>query len=264
VPFITKAFNYGKECMIIGPKKNLYITSYPVEKVNDACALMTQLYGIPSIVVPNFLNLTLCPSNQIIHPGRVYSFFKSWDGKTPFNKEDMPLLYEEIDEDSANEIQLLDDEIQAIKMALVKQFPQIDLSMVKPIKDRICQMYEGQISDTSSLQKVFSTNKGYKKITFPMIPTDKTGDKVTLNLKARFFWEDMPFGCIILKNIGLLVGVPTPNIDKQIQFHQKFMPVKYLDKANKLIKESLKDTGAPLRYKVDTVDELVKTSLPRL
>lgn len=104
VPFICKAHDYGKRCTIIGPKKDLYVTSYPVEKVQDACKLMTLLYGIPSLVVPNFLSLTLTPSNQIIHPGRVYSFFKNWDMKTPFDKSKMPLLYEEIDDDSANEI----------------------------------------------------------------------------------------------------------------------------------------------------------------
>jgi len=97
-----------------------------------------------------------------------------------------------------------------------------------------------------------------------MVPVDKDGQKVTLNLKARFFWEDMPFGCVILKNIGELVGVPTPHIDKQIQFHQKFMPIKYLDSANKFIKESLKDTGAPVRYNVHTADALVESSLPKL
>lgn len=97
--------------MIIGPKKTLYLTSYPVEKVHEVCQKMSLLYYIPCIVVPNFLSLTLCPSNQIIHPGRVYSFFKDWDGKSTFKKSEMPLLYEEIDDDSAREIQLLDNEI---------------------------------------------------------------------------------------------------------------------------------------------------------
>lgn len=250
--------------MIIGPKKNLYVTAYPIEKIPDACQLTSLLYGIPSKVVPNFLSLTLTPSNQIIHPGRVFSFFKNWDGKTPFNKEEMPLLYEELDEDSAKEIQLLDNEIQEIKKALLKKYPNIDLSMVMPIKERIEMMYKGQIKDTSSLQKVFTTNQGYTKVTFPMIPVDKKGEKVTLNLKARFFWEDMPFGCIVLKNIGQLVEVETPNIDKQIQFHQKFMPIKYLDECNQLIRESLEETGAPVRYNVETADALVESSLPKL
>jgi len=53
-----------------------------------------------------------------------------------------------------------------------------------------------------------------------MVPVDsKVPEKVTLNLKARFFWEDVPFGLVILKDIGNLVGVKTPNIDRMIVFH---------------------------------------------
>ena len=81
VPFICKAFNYGKECNIIGPKKHLYLTSFPLENVHYACSAMSLAYGIPTIPIPGFLNLTLTPSNQIIHPGRVYAHFKNWDGK---------------------------------------------------------------------------------------------------------------------------------------------------------------------------------------
>ena len=57
--------------------------------------------------MPNFLNMTLCPSNQIIHPGRVYGFFEllhKWDGKKTFDSAKMPLLYEDLDEGSAQEI----------------------------------------------------------------------------------------------------------------------------------------------------------------
>lgn len=127
VPFLCKVVNYGKEVNIIGPKKHLYVTSYPVERVHEVCSLMSLAYFIPSVPMPNFLSLTLCPSNQIIHPGRVYGFFKDWDGKTPFNAKDMPLLYEGLDQVSADEIQYLDDEIQAIKKALLQKYPTLDL-----------------------------------------------------------------------------------------------------------------------------------------
>ena len=73
-------------------------------RVHEVCTLMTLAYFIPSVPLPNFLSLTLCPSNQIIHPGRVYGFFKDWDGKTPFNAKEMPLLYEGLDQQSADEI----------------------------------------------------------------------------------------------------------------------------------------------------------------
>ena len=55
----------------------------------------------------------------------------------------MPLLYEDLTEEGAHEIQLLDNEIQAIKTALTKKFPSLKLPQVLPIAERICAMYDG-------------------------------------------------------------------------------------------------------------------------
>ena len=124
-------------------------------------------------------------------------------------------------------------------------------------------MYDGQVSDTSSLKRVFNTNIGYSRVPFPMIPADKTGEKVTLNLNARFFWEDVPFGLVILKDIAQLLGVKTPHTDKQIIFHQKFMPVKYIcEKTGQFLdNEAVKQSGAPRAYGIKTADDLVAMSL---
>jgi len=132
-----------------------------------------------------------------------------------------------------------------------------------PIKERIISMYDGQVSDTSSLKRVFNTNIGYSRVPFPMIPADKTGEKVTLNLNARFFWEDVPFGLVILKDIAQLLGVKTPHTDKQIIFHQKFMPVKYIcEKTGQFLdNEAVKQSGAPRAYGIKTADDLVAMSL---
>jgi len=37
VPFICKVINYGQDINIIGPKKSLYATAYPLDKVHYAC-----------------------------------------------------------------------------------------------------------------------------------------------------------------------------------------------------------------------------------
>lgn len=48
-----------------------------------------------------------------------------------------------------------------------------------------------------------------------------------------------------------------------IIFHQKFMPVKYIDETTKEFIESdaLKNSGAPRRYGIKTIEDLVSTSL---
>jgi len=96
-----------------------------------------------------------------------------------------------------------------------------------------------------------------------MVPKDpKRPDRVVLNKNARFFWEDVPFGLVILKDVGNILGVPTPNCTKQIVWHQKFMPVKYVDPATgEFLPGALENTGAPSRYGIKTAEELVSTSL---
>ena len=93
-----------------------------------------------------------------------------------------------------------------------------------PLKDRVLTMYKGQVDDDSSLKRIFNTNKGYSRVPFPMMPVAGQDTKniksedlnVKLNFNARFFWEDMPFGLVILKDIGNIVGVQTPNITRNI------------------------------------------------
>lgn len=184
---------------------------------------------MPCVPIPSFLNLTLCPSNQIIHPGRVTGFFEQFPEQCckVFKKKELPLLYEDLDQRSADEIEALDNEIQAIKKAILKAYPQVNLDQVMPLKDRICTMYNGQVGDRTSLKSVFNTNNGYKHVPFPMIPVEgqdvariPAGEElVKLNLNARFFWEDLPYGLVILKDIGNIVGVSTPAVTRNIIFH---------------------------------------------
>ena len=123
VPFLCKATKYGSEAEIFGPKNYLCVTAYPTSKQDKVALFTTLLWSTPCRTVPNFLSLTLTPSNQIIHPGRVYGYFKDWDGKKGFDPSKLPRLYGELDEESANQIQLLDDEIQAIKRAILFKYP---------------------------------------------------------------------------------------------------------------------------------------------
>jgi hypothetical protein len=133
-----------------------------------------------------------------------------------------------------------------------------------PLKDRILTMYSGSVSDSSSLKRIFNTNKGYSRVPFPMIPVPgqdmkntQAGDVlVKLNLNARFFWEDLPYGLVILKDIGNIVGVSTPNITRNIIFHQRHMPVKYVDESSgKFIQSTLlAKTGAPSAYGITSIE----------
>ena len=53
--------------------------------------LMGVLLGMPMIEMESFLNISLAPSNQLLHPGILYAQFRDWDG-TPLTEA--PLFYE--------------------------------------------------------------------------------------------------------------------------------------------------------------------------
>jgi len=54
---------YGKSIRIIGPKKILYAVASPIERKEEICNLMEILFTIPTVPLPNFLSITLTPSN---------------------------------------------------------------------------------------------------------------------------------------------------------------------------------------------------------
>jgi opine dehydrogenase len=267
IPWICKITRYGEEARIIGPKDRLFVASYPVDRKDDIASKIETLFDIPCGTVPNFLNLTLTPSNQIIHPARYYGIFRDWDGKRTYSKEELAArngltLYETIDELSAEILKCLDNELQQIKLALLQRYPQLDLSFVPPIDERIHEQYGNQISDKSSLRSTFATNQGYRGCATPL--KEVGPNKFIPALESRLFWEDIPYGLCILKNLAEMLGnFPTPMLDKMIRWHQQWMGKEYLMADNQLNPRLIPETGCPNKYGIHTVGDLVKTCIQK-
>ena len=45
--------------------------SIPSARAEECCRLIEGIYGIPCRPIPNFLNLTMTPSNPILHTARL-------------------------------------------------------------------------------------------------------------------------------------------------------------------------------------------------
>mmetsp|Transcript_19229 Transcript_19229/g.38429 ORF Transcript_19229/g.38429 Transcript_19229/m.38429 type:complete len:180 (+) Transcript_19229:3-542(+) len=167
-----------------------------------------------------------------------------------------------MDEFSAEQLAQLDNELQQIKYALLQRFPQLDLSYVMPMGERVILHYGDQVADRSSLRKIFATNQGYYGLATPLEEVSPGRFRPAIN--SRLFWEDVPFGLVILKNMAEMLGnFPTPRIDFMIRWHQQFMDKNYLMEDGQLNPALLGETGAPNRYGVHNALDLVKTSLPR-
>lgn len=121
-----------------------------------------------------------------------------------------------MDDFSAYMLEILDDEIQQIKKAILKRYPNYDLSLVIPLKDRIVKQYGESVSDSTNMKTTFRTNKGYATVKIPIKPVK---DGVIVNVDGRIFWEDIPYGLCILKDLAQMLNVNTPGIDKMTEWH---------------------------------------------
>lgn len=65
IPWLCKMKAYGESVRIIGPKTGLYLAYTPKGEQNgtELISILERMYDIPVLTVPNFLSLTLTPSN---------------------------------------------------------------------------------------------------------------------------------------------------------------------------------------------------------
>ena len=261
IPWVCRTLEYGKTAKIVGKKARLQMAAIPkIKKIeNELKVLCEELFDTPTVIIPNMLCITLVPGNQIIHSGRYYGLFSKWNKDIEYEEKDFPLMYQDFDDFSAEITQKLSDELLLLKDGIIEKFPEIDLSPIIDLKDNIYAAYKEQVKDTTNLKTVFCTNAAYAGITTPM--DKKDNGKLIPALKSRVFYEDIPFGLLLLHNIGEILGIKTPTMDTCIFWAQDLMNMKYLEKDGKMNPEAIEDTGCPMKYGINTIEQLVNNSL---
>ncbi|CAN0467939.1 unnamed protein product, partial [Laminaria digitata] len=84
------------------------------------------------------------------------------------------------------------------------------------------------------------------------------------NVDTRLFWEDIPFGLCILKNLAEMLGnFPTPTMDFLIRWHQGPMELQFLTPDGQLNPQLLQRTGAPYKYGIHSLEVRFSTSTVR-
>lgn len=75
---IARLKEYGKSVYQLGRKKCLEIGVIPLGDSEEICRDMSSIFDMPCESLPNYLSVTLTPSNPIFHTSRLYSLFKNW------------------------------------------------------------------------------------------------------------------------------------------------------------------------------------------
>lgn len=250
LPWACRIIEYGREVRILGVKAHVDFATCPPQYVRELAPILSDQLGTDLDPIDSFLSLTLAGTGQLIHPGVMYGLFYDWDG-TPF--EEAPLFYQGIDEKTADILQCMSDEVQAIRTTLEERIPGLDLCAVRSLDEWLCRSYANEIADTSSLHSYFVSNRSYAGLRVPMREVEAG---LMPDFRARYLQEDIPYALIATRGIAELANVLTPTIDRVIQWSQDKLGQEYLVDG-KLTGRDVSKTRAPQRYGFRELESMV-------
>ncbi len=203
-PSVSRLVEYGKKVRCVGYRDRLYLSAIPRIKSESCCAVVSDIFDIPCCPLPNYLNVTLTPSNPILHTTRLYSIFREYREGTGYDS--LPLFYQEWSDETSELLFECDEEVQKICKAL----SMFDLSYVKSLKVHYGSETPGKL--TEKIRNI----KGFKGIATPSVCID---NKFYPDLTSRYFTADFAFGLEIIVQIASFVGVAVPNCAKVLNWY---------------------------------------------
>ena len=205
VPAIARLVRKGKTVRSTGYRDELHVAALPKKNVESCAQIIEGVFDKRTTVIPNFLNLTMTPSNPILHTTRLRSIFKDWRPGVKY--ESVPLFYEEWDDTSSELLIACDEEVQQICRAL----PELELQYVKSLRAH----YESPTVE--AMTKKISSIAAFKGLT---TPTAEEDGGLIPDLHSRYFTADFSYGLTIIKQIAEFAGVKTPNIDDTMAWYK--------------------------------------------
>ena len=199
VPYIARVQEYGRR-VNFSRKKSLQTAS--LKKSADIHSTLETLFDIPCECLPNFLCVTLTPSNPILHTARIFSLFRDLQPTS----ENL-YFYASWSDESSRILLEMDEELQKICCTL----PEFDLKAVRSLKDH----YEA--STVEAMTRKLSSIKSLKNILSPMkkIETGWIPD-----FDNRYFICDFAYGLDILLQFAQILRTPAEKMNKVMSWYR--------------------------------------------
>lgn len=205
VPAIARLVQKGKTVRSTGYRDELHVAALPKKNAEKCAELIGSIFDKRITVIPNFLNLTMTPSNPILHTTRLRTLFGDWHEGVVY--QSVPLFYEGWDDASSQLLIACDEEVQNICRAL----PEFELQFVKSLRVH----YESPTVE--AMTKKISSIAAFKGLTTPVVQVD---GGVIPDLHSRYFTADFSYGLTIIKQVADFAGVKTPNIDETMAWYK--------------------------------------------
>lgn len=207
VPSVARLVEYGKSVCATGYRKTLYAAALPKRYTEKACEIIGSGLQMGCEALPDYLNLTLTPSNPILHTTRLMTLFKDYvPGNTVYKS--VPLFYEEWSDETTELLFKCDVEVQE----LCHELKDFDLSEVKSLKIH----YENDTIKgfTNKIRSI----EGFKGLKTPTVQVD--GGYIP-DLNSRYFTADFNYGLYVIMQVADLVGYQMPNCQTVFDWYQK-------------------------------------------
>lgn len=208
VPSVARLVTYGKTVCASGYRKELFLAALPAAHAAECSSLMTDILDMPCKVMPNYLNVTLTPSNPILHTTRLRTLFEDYREGVLYDR--IPLFYEEWSDQSSELLLKCDEEVQS----LCKRLKEFDLSHVRSLKEH----YEN--NTVSGLTNKLRSIESLKGIPTPSV---EVGGKFIPDLSSRYFTADFPYGLVLLKQIADFCGFNMDNINNTLEWYDRLV-----------------------------------------
>lgn len=197
VPSVARLIHYGESVAAIGYRKALFAAALPAGEGRRCAEMLSALFDMSCTVLPHYLNVTLTPSNPLLHTVRCKTLFGDFHPGKIYSE--VPLFYEEWTDETSELLLTCDEEVQGLCRALSP----LELSFVRSLREH----YES--TTPQALTRKIRSIQGFKGLTSPVL---RQGQGFVPDFESRYFRADFPYGLHILCEIAALAGHPVPTL----------------------------------------------------
>lgn len=207
VPFIARTIEYGHKAAIKGYKESLSAAVEQTRRREEIRQLCERLFNTPTQLLDSYYEVTLSNSNPLLHPARLYSLWRDWDGTSAYPR--VPLFYEEWTEEAAQLYIDMDNELHVLAAHLGVKAGSIPT---------VLDYYKSH--DAVSLANKLRSIEAFKGILAPM---KQTRAGYVPDLQSRYFTEDFPYGLGIIYRLAKEHKIDVPNIKRVYHWGTKMI-----------------------------------------
>ena len=204
VPSVARLVEYGKTVRAVGYRDEMFVAAIPLSEIEECRRIIQSIFGIKTTALPNYLNITLTPSNPILHTTRLKNLYSDWHEGVVY--KEVPLFYEGWNDETSELLLACDDEVQKICRTLSR----FNLSYVKSLRVH----YESPTAEAMT-QKI-SGITGFKGLASPTV---KVVDGYIPDFSSRYFTADFSYGLAILVQIADFVKLDVPNMKETLSWY---------------------------------------------